>query len=314
MIRSVIKCIFQIRQPKVLYMINPDPIFYAEMDDLIINQLTQQNAQVQRVNLQDISFTVGNEFKFYINNELIDFDAFLAYGYMNPKHYLDYLYINQAVHASGRITLHKPETEHILYNKLLQYINFSKYKIPFPKIGTAFSINSFKSVIQQFDEEAIMKDVHGYSGIGVHLTHCRNNSVEMYSRALWKQEQQISQVYIDDCPGKSVRVLVIGGKAASVAEFKFSKNFRSVGLSEEASVESLMNSEKKDIYFDLAEKACLAIDDNITIGGVDILDSKRFGLQVLEVNSCPEICDSINATNLPLLEYFGQAFLKKIKI
>lgn len=31
-----------------------------------------------------------------------------------------------------------------------------------------------------------MKDVHGYSGIGVHLTHCRNNSVEMYSRALWK--------------------------------------------------------------------------------------------------------------------------------
>lgn len=36
----------------------------------------------------------SKEFKFYINNELIDFDAFLAYGYMNPKHFLDYLYIN----------------------------------------------------------------------------------------------------------------------------------------------------------------------------------------------------------------------------
>lgn len=31
--------IILVRQPKVLYMINPDPIFYAEMDDLIINQL-----------------------------------------------------------------------------------------------------------------------------------------------------------------------------------------------------------------------------------------------------------------------------------
>lgn len=39
-----------------------------------------------------------------------------------------------------------------------------------------------------------------------------------------------------------------------------------------------MNSPKRDIYFDLAEKACNAIDENLTIGGVDILDSNKFGL------------------------------------
>lgn len=64
-----------------------------------------------------------------------------------------------------------------------------------------------------------------------------------------------------------------------------------------------MHSPKKNEYFDLAEKACKAIDENLTIGGVDILDSQKFGLQVLEINSWPEIFDSIEATKLPLLEY-----------
>ena len=45
-----------------------------------------------------------------------------------------------------------------------------------------------------------------------------------------------------------------------------------------------MDSEKKEEYFRLAEKACLAIDSQLTIGGVDIIDSRKYGLVVLEIN------------------------------
>ena len=45
-----------------------------------------------------------------------------------------------------------------------------------------------------------------------------------------------------------------------------------------------MDSEKKDEYFRLAEKACLAIDPHLIIGGVDIIDSTKHGLVVLEIN------------------------------
>ena len=54
----------------------------------------------------------------------------------------------------------------------------------------------------------------------------------------------------------------------------------------------MMDSPKKDLYFALAEKAVQSVDPDMTIGGVDILDSEEKGLQVLEINSWPEMEDS----------------------
>jgi len=73
-----------------------------------------------------------------------------------------------------------------------------------------------------------------------------------------------------------------------------------------------MDSPYKESYFNLALKACQAIDENLTIGGVDILDSKERGLQVLEINSWPEIFDSQECTKLPLLDTFIEEFIRKI--
>ena len=50
-----------------------------------------------------------------------------------------------------------------------------------------------------------------------------------------------------------------------------------------------MDSEKKNEYFKIAEKACASIDPHLTIGGVDILDSRKNGIVILEINSWPEI-------------------------
>jgi len=45
-----------------------------------------------------------------------------------------------------------------------------------------------------------------------------------------------------------------------------------------------MHSEKRDEYYKIAEKACAAIDPHLTIGGVDIIDSRQHGMVVLEIN------------------------------
>lgn len=75
-----------------------------------------------------------------MNGIPIEFDAFLAYGYMAPKHYKDFCYFNFAVHAAGKVVLHTPETENILFDKLLQATRFCSKKIAHPKSVGLFSL------------------------------------------------------------------------------------------------------------------------------------------------------------------------------
>lgn len=77
---------------------------------------------------------------------------------------------------------------------------------------------------------------------------------------------------------------------------------------------SKMDSRLKKTYFEVAEKACESIDKNLTIGGVDILESKEGSMCVLEINSWPEMLDSMEATKLPLLDIFAQEFVRKVAL
>ncbi|CAD8169335.1 unnamed protein product [Paramecium octaurelia] len=299
--------------PIILYMKNPDPIFYGMMDDLVIQTLKKQNATVIVTELEELSYIIGEEFTFLRNGEQIQFDAFLGYGYMAPKHYLDYMYFNFAAYAAGKTTLYSPSTENILQNKLLQYAKFSEGQVPFPRCSASFSVQQFKLNLSQFESKAIMKEVVGYEGTGVKLSNNKIQSTEIFCKSLWNGEQAIIQDFVSDSVGRSIRVLVIGGKAVSVTEFQDNIDFKSNGYSDDFKIESKMDSQKKEEYFRLAEKTCQAIDPNLTIGGVDIIDSRKHGLVVLEINQWPEITFSEDVTGLPLFDIFGEEFIRKIK-
>ncbi|CAD8104404.1 unnamed protein product [Paramecium sonneborni] len=300
------------KNPIILYMKNPDPIFYGMMDDLVIETLRKQNTTIIVTELEELSVIIGREFIFLRNGEQIQFDAFLGYGYMAPKHYMDYMYLNFAVYSAGKTTLYSPQIENILQNKLLQYAKFSQSQIPFPRCSASFSVQQFKKNLSQFENKTIMKEVVGYEGTGVKLSNNKIQSTEIFCKSLWNGEQTIIQDFISDSLGRSIRVLVIGGKAVSVTEFQDNIDFKSNGYSDDFKIESKMESQKKEEYFRLAEKACSAIDSQLTIGGVDIIDSKKDGLMVLEINQWPEITFSQDVTGLPLFDYFGQEFIRKI--
>ncbi len=74
-----------------------------------------------------------------------------------------------------------------------------------------------------------------------------------------------------------------------------------------------MNDPKKEKYFEVAEKACRSIDPNLTIAGVDILDSEKAGIVVLEINCWPELYDIGSCTNLNVFDKFANVFYNKVK-
>ncbi|CAD8142520.1 unnamed protein product [Paramecium pentaurelia] len=296
----------------ILFMINPDPIFYGMMDQLIIETFQKLKVNLIITELEELSVIIGNEISFLRKGEQIQFDAFLAYGYMSPKHYQDYVYFNFAAHSAKKITLHQPSTENILQNKLLQYIKFSENQVPIPRCGASFSLNTFKENLRRFNNKSIIKEVLGYEGTGVKLSINHNQSVELFCKSMWNGEQAIIQDFVDDTIGRSIRVLVIGGKAVSVTEFQDNMDFKSNGYSDDFTIESKMDSDKKCEYFQIAEKACAAIDPHLTIGEVDILDSMKNGMVVLEINSWPEMTFSQEVTGLPLFGKFGYEFIQKI--
>lgn len=50
------------------------------------------------------------------------------------------------------------------------------------------------------------------------------------------------------------------------------------------------------------------------IGGVDILDSEKDGLVVLEVNGWPEIIEANEVTKVNLIQKFCAKFIERIKL
>lgn len=74
-----------------------------------------------------------------------------------------------------------------------------------------------------------------------------------------------------------------------------------------------MNDPKREKYYEVAENACRSIDPNLTIAGVDILDSEKAGIVVLEINCWPDLYDIDKTTNLNIFDKFAEVFYNKTK-
>ena len=301
----------------IAYMVNPDKVFYSMMDDKIISHLENEGAKVTKVSLEDISFLITDKIQFLSNNEILEIDGFLSYGHMSEFHQLAYAYITQSLYSMGIPTLHDPEVERTLNNKYLQGLAYVKNQISVPQTSIAFTVPAYKETVKTYYPEwSVVKKLSDYGGDGVSIHSNMSNCLNYIAKTLWKNEYTLCQQIVKDSPGKSIRVLVIGGKPVACAEFNDKtgnlKSNNNYGT-ENFSLDSKMNDEKLNDYFALGLKATQSFGvKDLTIGGVDILDSKEKGLLVLETNPWPDIYDTQESVGLDLFTVFAKVFYQKV--
>jgi len=297
------------------YMMNPDKVFYSEMDDVIIKYLESAGAKVERCQLEDIHFAIGTgRIEVHVNERRVSWDGFLSYGYMSKFHFEAYMYIISSMDAAGIACLHNAELEKILNNKYLQGLQYAKAGVPIPDTHIGFSINAFKHIANEnYSDKSIVKKLDDYGGDGVAKSDTKEHLVNFAAKNLWKNEYCLFQKFVPDVQGKSVRVLCIDGKAVAIAQYEDKTNSfksnNSFGY-EFFSLNSLMDSENYEKYASIGEKAIKSLG-NLVIGGVDILDSTVLGCVVLEVNGWPDIYDIAQSTKQNIFEQFAASFINK---
>lgn len=74
---------------------------------------------------------------------------------------------------------------------------------------------------------------------------------------------------------------------------------------------SLMDQKEK--YEKVAIEAVSSIDPEMTVGGVDILDSTSFGQVVLEINGWPDLYDTEKSTGVNTFRAVAESFLNRLK-
>ncbi|KAM3132824.1 hypothetical protein pb186bvf_015129 [Paramecium bursaria] len=302
---------------KIIYLKNPDPVFYSELDIRLQKTLGEVGLAVREVNLEHLHLEFDhNGVQLFSQGELLDFDGFLSWGYMHPKHMQDYNYLIAGIEAAGKVILHSTRVDRILQNKLLQGLSFAKGGVPIPKSLAAFAVPSIKQSIQKnygFNESGVVKALDGYGGDGVQLARCQEEIISVGCKLLWKASQTVIQKFVPDSIGKSIRALVMDGKVVALAQYHDQgSDFRSNnGYYEMFQLVSLMDQKEK--YEKVAIDAVSSIDPEMTVGGVDILDSTSFGQVVLEINGWPDLYDTEKSTGVNTFRAVAESFLNRLK-
>ncbi len=293
---------------RVAYLKNPDPVFFSDLEVRLQSELTKIGAKVLPFSLEELSVEVyQGKINFYINKELFEFDALLNYGYMSPFKDVAWKYILSCAEKAKKFTLHTSQVLKVLDNKLLQGIHYSSAGVNVPETFAGFSVNSVKAIMKNNFEErevSINKLLNDYAGDGVKKCDYTAVNVNAFAKAYWHDEYSLVQKMISDSIGKSIRVLLMNGKAFLVAEYQDQMgDFRSnVSYYQGFKLERI-EGERAQPFVDLAEKAGRSIG-HLIIGGVDILDSKEKGLVVLEINSYPDLYDMEASTKIDTFQYF----------
>ena len=313
--------------PLIGYLSNPDKVFYNYLDNVLIKNLIKNGAKIINLNLEDLSINLNNnnniqnKITILNKNKPIELDGFISYGYMSKFHFEAYKYIIEAFNKKNIPLLYSPKIINILSNKYLQSLNFIKHNIPVPKTGISFSIKGFKNLSNiNFNKKSILKELFDYGGDGVSFHENKESLINSAAKKLWKKEYSLFQKYINDSFGRSIRVLFIEEKPIAIAEYvNKNNNFKSNNSFgyDNFSLVSLMNSKKRKIYENLAKKAVNSINlnnkENMLITGVDILDSKKYGNLILEVNPWPDIFDIQKSTNINVFDLLSKCFINKVK-
>lgn len=239
----------------------------------------------------------------------------LCYGYMSPLHMQSYVYIVSAFENQGKACLHNERVTRILDNKLLQGICYAKAQIPIPDTFAGFELDAVRNFYRSnIKDKSIIKSLSDYGGDGVKLSKHPDDGITCVSKMLWNNVQTLTQKFVPDVWGRSIRVLLIKGKASAWAEYQDkSSDFRSnVSYHDNFQLVPITDEKLRARYSEIAEKAALSVDKDITVAGVDILDSKTQGCFVLEINCWPDLYDIEHVTQIPVFNLFIKTFYEKV--
>lgn len=304
---------------KVLFLNNPDKVFYNELDSVMIKHLEEEGLSVSMVELQDINFEIKTgESKLFIKNKETKINGFLAYGWMSPLHYKAYTYLVATFETMGVTCLHNYILENILTDKYLQSLKFAIKNVPVPTTYQGYSVSAFKDIAERAfenDQFSIFKRLNDYGGEGIKRCETKELLVNNASKLLWRNEYCVFQKYVSDSVGKSIRVLCINGKAIAIAEYndKSGSFLSNVSYGDYFKLNSFMEHPKYKEYANLGELAVSSLGPLI-ICGVDILDSPSIGMVVLECNGFPDIFDISASTEVNVFKLFAEAYKQKIEV
>ena len=164
------------------------------------------------------------------------------------------------------------------------------------------------------ESAAVIKSQSDYGGDNMYKVDDYWNLVNAVAKNLWKGEQHvILQRMVPDSLGQSIRVLCIDGEAFAILRFQtLDGDFRSnFSCNKNRRDVSLHDDPKAELYKQVAEKAMKAVGD-LVIGGVDLLDSERDGVVVLEINSWPDVFDTWLHTRKCTFKRLAQVFMQKV--
>lgn len=301
---------------KVAYLTNPDPVFYSDLELRLQDELRKIGATVLPFDLLDISITVSKDnILFYLKKELFEFDALLNYGYMSPFKDVAWKYLLSAVEKANKFVFHTSDVLKVLDNKLLQAFHYTSAGVNVPETFAGFSVNSVKSIMEnnfEKKEASINKRLSDYAGDGVKKCDYTAVNVNAFAKAYWQGEYSLIQKMIPDSLGRSIRVLLMGGKAFAVAEYQDQVgDFRSnISYYQGFKLENITGTKRAEPFVALAEKAGRSVGD-LVIGGVDILDSNEKGPVVLEINSYPDLYDIEASCKVDMFANFIKVYYER---
>lgn len=318
-------------KPIIGFLTNPDKVFYNNLDKVLMKYLVKNGALVMPLNLPDLSIIIKrctskkeNHTYIFNKNKHISFNAFFSYGYMSPNNFKSYQYLLSSLHKLKMPLLYTPSQMNILSDKYNQALQFFKHNIPIPDTGISFALPGYKNLAKRFfPKNSVLKELKDYGGDGVSMHNNKESLINIIAKKLWNNKLSLVQQKIEDSPGRSIRVLVMNNKPVAVAEYVNKvkgedKSNNSFGYNN-FELRNMMENDKRKEYEDLAVKAVDAISgakygkENIVVSGVDILDSKKNGLVVLEVNPWPDLFDIRESTKIDVFDLLAKEFLTKVK-
>jgi ribosomal protein S6--L-glutamate ligase len=298
------------------YLVNPDIVFFSELDQIICNYLRNEGAEIIQFTIDDIQIKASKTgLDIFIKNNIVNLDGFLSYGYRSQKNMNAYYTLVKYMEQKGVVCLHSHYHELILNDKSLQNMHFASHFVPIPDTYQVFGISSAKDLAYtKLVGPTIVKYTNDYGGDSVFKVDEKWNVVNAVAKNLWKGEPILLQKMVPDSLGQSIRVLCFEGKAYGMMTYEdYSGDFRSnVSNGDNYGCNSLMNHPKFKTYKEIAEKAISSIGD-VLVGGVDILESKSEGVVVLEINSFPDLFDIWKSTKMCTFKRLAEAFVNKIK-
>ena len=305
------------RPIKIGYLINDDIVFYSELDDVICNYLKHQGAEVIKFKLEDIFFKASsNGIEIFVNGEKCELDGFLSYGYRKKINMEAYYNIVKIMQEKGVSCLHSHNMELILNNKLLQAVQFAKAKIAIPDTYQSFEIKSTQQLVDTLDVlPCVIKPFNDYCGDSIIKLDHKASIVNTIGKSLWKGEYLLMQKYIPDYYGKSLRVLCFNAKCYGIIEYEDTNgDFRSnASFGDGCRFYSRMDHPKFEIFKQVAENAVKALGEDVLVAGVDLLDSEKEGVIVLEINGWPDLYEVWHETKKSTYNKLALEFLEKIK-